>query len=323
MPRRFMPNLLNLLNFLNHLNPTPIKVSIQIPTYNQRQYILSAVESALAQDYAPLEVLVSDDCSTDDTGGILQNITDQRFIYRRQPVNLGRIANYHETLYKGVSGEWVVNLDGDDHFSDRAFISYAVSCIHKAAGEKIVLFQGNHDIAKLKKIFPQHTAIDEETILVDGPTYFINYYKVQRFKHFATLYHRATALGLNFYSFDCLFTDFNSMAKLFLQGKLLLSGRKVAEWRLHGENQSSGLNEKNIEKEMASIDDLAAFAGPYFKENAIENWRNRMKAYMVTTYIELRNQQPRSWGSLVYLLKNFKWDMVYFKQLFRWFFRFK
>lgn len=280
------------------------------------------MESALAQDYGMLEVLVSDDCSTDDTGYVLQSITDPRYRYQRQPVNIGRIANYHQTLYEGVAGDWVVNLDGDDHFSDPSFISYAVSCIRKA-DDKIVLFQGNHDIVKLKKLFPGHIVIDEETIMVDGAEYFINYYKVQRFKHFATLYHRATALRLNFYTFDCLFTDFNSMAKLFLQGKLLLSGRKVADWRLHGENQSSGLDEKNIEKEMASIDELAAFAAPCFANKTIEKWRDRMKAYMVTTYIELRNQQPRTRASLVYLLKHFKWNLVYFKQLFRWFIRIK
>jgi len=282
---------------------------------------VDAVKSALAQDHTPLEVVVSDDCSTDDTENILRQTEDDRFKYIKQPVNLGRIGNYHKTLYESVTGDWVVNLDGDDRFSDASFISYGARCINQCAGENVLMFQANHDIKKLKRLFPAHVAIDDETILLDGREYFINYYRVQRFKHFATLFHRATALKLNFYSFDCLFTDFNSMAKLFLQGKLLLSGRKIAEWRLHGDNQSGGLNEHTIGKEFASIDSLAEFAKPYFTATEVAHWQKRMKAYMVTTYIELRNHQPRSWSSFSYLLKHFKLNPVYLKQFFRWFVR--
>ena len=51
-----------------------MKVSIQIPTYNQEHYIERAVQSALMQDYEDVEVVVLDDCSTDNTLQIAQRI---------------------------------------------------------------------------------------------------------------------------------------------------------------------------------------------------------------------------------------------------------
>ncbi len=44
-----------------------LSVSAIIPVYNQGRFLLQAVESALGQTYTPLEVIVIDDGSTDDT----------------------------------------------------------------------------------------------------------------------------------------------------------------------------------------------------------------------------------------------------------------
>lgn len=41
--------------------------TIMIPTYNQEEFIIEAVNSALMQDYKNIEVIVSDDCSQDST----------------------------------------------------------------------------------------------------------------------------------------------------------------------------------------------------------------------------------------------------------------
>ena len=45
----------------------PQLLSVSIPTYNHERYIGRAIESVLAQDYPRVEIVVSDDCSTDDT----------------------------------------------------------------------------------------------------------------------------------------------------------------------------------------------------------------------------------------------------------------
>ena len=49
-------------------------VTFALFAYNQEQYIREAVEAALAQDYARLEIIVSDDCSTDQTFRIIEEV---------------------------------------------------------------------------------------------------------------------------------------------------------------------------------------------------------------------------------------------------------
>ena len=48
-------------------------VSFCIITYNQENYILDALNGAVNQDYENLEIIVSDDCSKDNTFGVIEN----------------------------------------------------------------------------------------------------------------------------------------------------------------------------------------------------------------------------------------------------------
>ena len=301
---------------------TSAKVSVQIPAYNQQEFISTAIESALMQDYANAEIIVADDCSTDDTAARVKKFADNAALtYYRNDHNIGRVANYHKALYSYCTGEWVVNLDGDDQFTDPHFISYAMGLITQQANEEIVIFQANHDLKKIKKLFPNHQSISDDAVMIDGREYFLQYYKVRRFRHCATIFKRAEAVPLNFYSVDCLFTDFNSMSKLFLKGKMIICGRTVASWRLHDDNQSSGLSEQNIQKEFDSIHDIAVFAKPFFTEAEISQWKKKMKRYMVETFIELLISRSRQASSLRYIIRQFHWDMIYFKQVIKYFIR--
>ena len=48
-------------------------VTISMITYNQERYVRDAVRGALAQTYEPLEIVISDDCSTDSTWDIIRD----------------------------------------------------------------------------------------------------------------------------------------------------------------------------------------------------------------------------------------------------------
>ncbi|HEY1869535.1 MAG TPA: glycosyltransferase family 2 protein, partial [Chitinophagaceae bacterium] len=126
------------------MNNYPL-VSIMIPAYNQAEVLGTAIESALSQDYPHLEVVVSDDCSTDETKAVLKKFeTDTRLRYYRNTQNSGRVANYKKTLEQYVNGDWVVNLDGDDYFTDLSFISKAIQLIYKSDPGSIVFLQAGH-----------------------------------------------------------------------------------------------------------------------------------------------------------------------------------
>jgi glycosyl transferase family 2 len=89
-------------------------VTIAVPTYNRaRSYLPIALASALAQSYPRLEILVSDNASTDDTAALLQRFSDPRLRYVRQPVNIGANANYNYCLHD-AHGDYFLLLHDDD-----------------------------------------------------------------------------------------------------------------------------------------------------------------------------------------------------------------
>ena len=56
-------------------------ISVIIPTYNRGRLILNSVTSVLNQTYKNIELIVVDDCSTDNTEEILKSINDSRIKY--------------------------------------------------------------------------------------------------------------------------------------------------------------------------------------------------------------------------------------------------
>lgn len=90
-------------------------VSVIIPAYNAAPYIAAAVDSALAQTYVPVEVVVTDDGSTDGTAEILRPYREAgkiTYIYQK---NAG-LSSARNTGIRACRGEYVALLDSDDLF---------------------------------------------------------------------------------------------------------------------------------------------------------------------------------------------------------------
>jgi len=86
-------------------------VSVIIPTYNSGRFVAQAVESVLTQTYSPIEVIVVDDGSTDDTKSVLSRFNGQ-IRYICQP-NSGPSAA-RNTGIRIAEGEYISFLDADD-----------------------------------------------------------------------------------------------------------------------------------------------------------------------------------------------------------------
>lgn len=219
------------------------KVTIMIPTYNQEEYISAAIESALAQDYRNLEVLVTDDCSSDRTGEIVRKYEkDPRFRYIRNEVNLGRVGNYHNTLYKYATGEWVINLDGDDYYSDSNYISRAINRI-KQHDDVSCYFAKRYISDKLRRF--KDTEIDKETWLFDGTEFFLNYFKYGGFAHAGAIYRRDIALRDHLcYTYPGIQSDFHGIIRYTVLGKVIFTHDSGYVWRLHGDNATTSVKNK-------------------------------------------------------------------------------
>lgn len=88
-------------------------VSICIPAYNAALFIRETLESALAHDYPNLEIIVSDDASTDDTPKIVAGYESKGVHLIRQEKNLGMTGNMNAVI-RASQGQYAVKLDADD-----------------------------------------------------------------------------------------------------------------------------------------------------------------------------------------------------------------
>lgn len=86
-------------------------VSVVIPTHNYGRYVGQAIESALAQDYEPKQVIVADDGSTDDTAQVLGAYRNQAMILRLPHRGPGAARN---TGMLAAQGSMIALLDADD-----------------------------------------------------------------------------------------------------------------------------------------------------------------------------------------------------------------
>jgi glycosyltransferase involved in cell wall biosynthesis len=95
----------------NDLHPL---VTIAIPTYNRAGgYLKQALESAVNQTYHNLEIIVSDNCSPDDTESLVKGVSDPRIRYFRHSKNIGASNNFNFCLEQ-ASGDYFLLLHDDD-----------------------------------------------------------------------------------------------------------------------------------------------------------------------------------------------------------------
>lgn len=88
-------------------------VSIIMPSYNTGSFIEKSIQSVLNQTYSNWELIIVDDCSTDSTLEILEEINDDRIFILKNDKNSGAAVSRNKALGK-AKGQWVAFLDSDD-----------------------------------------------------------------------------------------------------------------------------------------------------------------------------------------------------------------
>lgn len=132
-------------------------VSIIMPSYNTAKYIAESIRSVLTQTYENWELLIVDDCSTDNTDEIVKPfLTDERIKYFKNENNSGAAVSRNRAL-REAKGKWIAFLDSDDLWVPEKL-------------EKQIGFMRENDY---KFSYTEYEKIDEESkslnVFVDGP----------------------------------------------------------------------------------------------------------------------------------------------------------
>ena len=88
-------------------------VSIIMPAYNCERFIAEAIRSVLAQTYTDWELIIVDDCSTDNTAQRVASFDDTRIVYQRNEKNVGAALTRNRAL-QIAKGHYIAFLDADD-----------------------------------------------------------------------------------------------------------------------------------------------------------------------------------------------------------------
>jgi glycosyltransferase involved in cell wall biosynthesis len=119
------------------MRPGDALVSIGLPVRNAEHRVAGVVRSVLSQDHENLELVISDNASTDDTEGVCRELAreDSRIVYHRQSENVGLLNNFVAAmrLARGTYFRWI----GDDDSVAPTFVSRCLASF--AADDRLVL----------------------------------------------------------------------------------------------------------------------------------------------------------------------------------------
>ena len=127
-----------------------MKISIVVLTYNSADFVTETLESVWRQSFnGDLELIVADDCSTDDTVRICQAWIDShrnRFCSAEvltSPINTGVTANVDRACRK-ASGEWIKVIAGDDILMDDCIDKLFAGAVGTHLAKPRLLAAGTH-----------------------------------------------------------------------------------------------------------------------------------------------------------------------------------
>ena len=149
-------------------------VTFGVKLYNQRQFVESALRGAFAQTYQPLEIVISDDGSSDGSFELASQLVEQyragggehTVLLHRNERNIGNVGNF-ETICRLAHGELVIQADGDDvSFPERT--EKIVDAWLKAGKLPAAIISGAFSVDKDGNIFNRISAYDRDEKLAAG-----------------------------------------------------------------------------------------------------------------------------------------------------------
>lgn len=221
------------------LNP---KVSVLIPTYNYAHYLPEAIDSVLAQTFEDFELIIVDNCSSDNTEEVVAVYLgkDKRVQYFKNSENIGPYRNYNQCLLY-ASGEYIKFLNADDKF-DLTLLEKFVDVMDKNQNISIVTssrqyFGSKNDIIKL----PFSGVIEAKIAILSSLQ------KSNWIGEPTTVMFRSKNLNLGLFDISILvFSDQDMWLRQLRVGNLYAIDEILSYFRIH-ENQGTNQLSENHE----------------------------------------------------------------------------
>ncbi|MDD7986893.1 glycosyltransferase family A protein [Lentisphaera marina] len=221
-------------------------ITFAILTYNQEEYVKEAVQGALNQDYDNLEIIISDDSSTDDTFRIISDQIKKyngphEVIINRNDKNLGLTPHINKVIYDLAKGKYLILAAGDDiAFNSRAGRSWEI--LKSNPNTTLLAFEAENIGTKNEKLETLPTSTNIKTIELK------DYISSTEFHlHGATrIIKRSSITQFPPLNDDCPTEDSTLLLRCLLLGSCIHSQEKIISYRIHPESLSSPKNIKQL-----------------------------------------------------------------------------
>lgn len=223
------------------------KITIAIPTFNRASLLGLTIASVLKQNYGNIEIIVSDNCSSDATGEVVASYGDNRIVYFRQAENLGMVGNWNFCL-QHATGEFFLLLSDDDLLEDDAL----TSLLSAFSDESVALSYST--VSYIDKDGVQIPGISSRAPLVESGEHFIANALLGKRVVFpaAAVFRTKAAKQLGCYPGIGTATDLALHLMLAMQGRVAHNPQPLVRYRMH--NQSLSYTEQAIQSQASLVE---------------------------------------------------------------------
>ena len=227
-----------------------MKISVVTASYNYQDYIKETIQSVLEQTYNDWELIIVDDCSTDNSVDVIKSFNDERIKLFINEKNLGLA----QTVKRGVeyaTGEWIVFLESDDLITPDN-IEKKVQIIKKYSDLNLI-FNDCEFFGDKNKVKDFSIALKKTRILLKNKNYptkmFYNFYLSNKIFTFSSVMAKREDLLKISYNppIDSLL-DWWLWVQLAYIGNFYYIPEKLTKWRLHKNSYIESSNNISLNK---------------------------------------------------------------------------
>ncbi len=221
-------------------------VTIAIPTFNRAALLRGCVQSALSQTYTNIEVLVSNNASTDDTDEVLREFNDKRLRVLKQETNIGLHPNWNACV-AAAEGQYVVFVSDDDRISPW-LVERCVGVIGKQSQVPIVVALSSFHLVSTRHTKPARTSRRIGSGLQNGIDVLLEFLTDEICVAYCSVMMRTESLrSRGGFSLDLPHTaDVAAWAPLLFEGKVGFVNEACAIYNFHDKSETSRLDVAQI-----------------------------------------------------------------------------
>lgn len=213
-------------------------VSVCVPVYNGAEFLEECLVSAATQSGVTLEIIVLDDCSSDDSLEIARKVSvhhpNVHWLIQKQPARLGMVANWNACITE-ARGEFIKLMGQDDVLlpgclERQVHSMRANPTVSVSAGARIVINRSGRQLFKVPSPFPQGTTtgpVAAQRSLLSGTNRIGD--------PVAVLFRTGSFIKAGPFNAEILYcTDMEMWLRLLAYGDLFFEPTPVALYRVHG-----------------------------------------------------------------------------------------